>query len=205
MARASDDIDLSHKEFLSLDKDYAQAAAAVDLVYVKDNTPGISRQPEVKGFLYFYNEKNITDSKILDRIKKLAIPPAWTNVWICDKPTGHIQATGIDARNRKQYRYHSLWNKVRSETKFHRLYEFGKALPVMRKQLEKDISVAELCERKVLAAVILLMERTYIRIGNYGYEKMNGSYGLTTLKDKHVEINSHEMNFSFKGKIKIAP
>jgi DNA topoisomerase-1 len=130
----------------------------------------------------------------------LAIPPAWTNVWICCDPHGHIQATGTDIRNRKQYKYHNLWSKVRSETKFHRLYEFGKALPTLRKKLEKDICISELCERKVLAAVILLMERTYIRIGNYGYEKMNGSYGLTTLKDKHVVIKSGELNFSFKGK-----
>jgi DNA topoisomerase-1 len=142
----------------------------------------------------------VTDPEALTRIKKLVIPPAWTNVWICSKANGHIQATGLDARNRKQYRYHHLWSKVRSDTKFHRLYEFGKALPVLRKKLEKDLSIQELCERKVLAAVILLMERTYIRVGNYGYEKMNGSYGLTTLKDRHVVIKSDEMNFSFKGK-----
>jgi DNA topoisomerase-1 len=101
---------------------------------------------------------------------------------------------------RKQYRYHAQWSKVRSETKFHRLYEFGRALPAMRKRLEKDIAIGDLSERRVLAAVILLMERTYIRIGNAGYEKMNGSYGLTTLKDKHIAIKSGEMSFSFKGK-----
>lgn len=200
MKAEAPDLDLSHKEFLTIDKDYEQAAAAVDLVYVRDNIAGISRRLSKKGVSYFYNEKQITDSGILDRIKKSAIPPAWTNVWICYNPSGHIQATGFDIRNRKQYRYHTLWNKVRSETKFHRLYEFGKALPTLRQQLEKDISIPDLCERKVLAAVILLMERTYIRIGNYGYEKMNGSYGLTTLKDKHVVIKSGEMNFSFKGK-----
>jgi DNA topoisomerase-1 len=200
MKAEDDDFTLSHKEFLSLDKDYAQAAAAVDLVYVRDSVSGISRTPLEKGFAYFYKDKPVTDVKTLERIKKLAIPPAWTGVWICTKHSGHIQATGVDARNRKQYRYHTLWNKVRSETKFHRLYEFGKALPSLRQQLEKDISIRDLCERKVLAVVILLMERTYIRIGNYGYEKMNGSYGLTTLKDKHVAITSGEMNFSFKGK-----
>ena len=195
-----DEIDLSHKEFLTLDKDYASAAAAVDLVYVNDTIPGITRKPAEKGFVYSYKENPVTDSKTLERIKKLAIPPAWTDVWICPKPSGHIQATGLDARNRKQYRYHALWNKVRSETKFHRLYEFGKALPALRLQLDKDISLPVLTEQKVLAAVILLMERTYIRVGNYGYEKMNGSYGLTTLKNKHVEIKKSEMNFSFKGK-----
>ena len=200
MTPGDTEIELSHKEFRSLDKDYAQAAAAVDLIYVKDNVAGIKRRTEKNGVVYYYNEKRINDSKTLDRIKKLVIPPAWTNVWICTKPNGHIQATGTDARSRKQYRYHTLWNKVRSETKFHRLYAFGKALPQLRQQLEKDISIADLCERKVLAVVILLMERTYIRVGNVGYEKMNGSYGLTTLKDKHVMINKGEMNFSFKGK-----
>jgi DNA topoisomerase-1 len=194
------ELDLSHKQFLTIDKDYKRAAAAVDLVYVRDNVDGISRRPVGKAFHYFYREKRINDDETLARIKKLAIPPAWTQVWICFNPSGHIQATGFDVRNRKQYRYHTLWNKVRSETKFHRLYEFGNALPKLRRQLAKDISISDLCEKKVLAAVILLMERTYIRIGNYGYEKMNGSYGLTTLKDKHVVIKSGEMNFSFKGK-----
>lgn len=194
------ELDLSHKEFLTIDKDYEQAAAAVDLLYVRDNIPGITRSPAKKGFNYSFNDQLIADDDTLARIKKLAIPPAWANVWICFDPHGHIQATGVDIRNRKQYRYHNLWSKVRSETKFHRLYEFGKALPTLRKKLEKDISIPELCERKVLSVVILLMERTYIRIGNYGYEKMNGSYGLTTLKDKHVVIKSGELNFSFKGK-----
>lgn len=200
MKTGSVEIDLSHKEFLTLNKDYEQAAAVVDLVYVKDDVAGITRKPSGKNFAYWYNSKKVTDDAMLERIRKLAIPPAWTNVWICAKATGHIQATGTDARGRKQYRYHARWNKVRSETKFHRLYEFGKALPYLRKQLQKDISTTDLCERKVLAAVILLMERTYIRIGNYGYEKMNGSYGLTTFKDKHVAIKSDAMNFSFKGK-----
>jgi DNA topoisomerase I len=193
-------IELSHQAFLSLDKNYERAAAAVDLLYVKDSTAGITRQLKGNKFKYYDDKKAVNDPQVLERIKKLAIPPAWTSVWICAHDSGHIQATGVDARNRKQYRYHTLWSKVRSETKFHRLYEFGKALPRMRDQLEKDISIADLCERKVLAAVILLMERTYIRIGNYGYEKMNGSYGLTTLKDKHVVIQKGEMNFAFKGK-----
>jgi DNA topoisomerase-1 len=195
-----EEIDLSHKEFLSLDKDYEQAAAAVDLVYLKDNVPGISRRGAGKNFSYFYRGKPVKDERTLARIKKLAIPPAWADVWISPRPSGHIQATGVDVRGRKQYRYHALWSKVRSETKFHRLYEFGKALPALRLQLDKDISIHELCERKVLAAVILLMERTYIRVGSAEYEKMNGSYGLTTLKDKHVAIHGGEMEFSFKGK-----
>ncbi|MFZ6012778.1 MAG: DNA topoisomerase IB [Bacteroidota bacterium] len=200
MTPEDSEIDLSHKEFRTLDKNYERAAAAVDLVYVNDSLPGISRKAARKGFSYFFNKKPVKDDKTLERIKKLVIPPAWTQVWICPKSAGHIQATGFDVRSRKQYRYHNLWNKVRSETKFHRLYAFGKALPALRLRLEKDISMKELCERKVLAAVILLMERTYIRVGNVGYEKMNGSYGLTTLKDKHVVIKKGEINFSFKGK-----
>ncbi|CAN5249607.1 DNA topoisomerase IB [soil metagenome] len=194
------EMDLSHKEFLSLDKNYALAAAAVDLIYMMDSVPGIVRAPVSKGFSYSYKDKSVTEEKTLERIRKLVIPPAWTNVWISPKASGHIQATGVDVRGRKQYRYHTLWNKVRSETKFHRLYEFGNALPALRTQLHKDISIRELEERKVLAVVILLMERTYIRVGSYEYEKSNGSFGLTTLKDKHVAINNGEMNFSFKGK-----
>lgn len=194
------EIGLSHKEFLTLNKNYEQAASVVDLIYVKDDGCGITRKLSGKNFSYWYKSKKVTDDETLERIRKLAIPPAWTNVWICTKANGHIQATGTDARGRKQYRYHPRWNKVRSETKFHRLYEFGKALPHLRKQLRKDISAKDLCERKVLATVILLMERTYIRVGNCGYEKMNGSYGLTTFKDKHVAIKSDAINFSFKGK-----
>lgn len=195
-----DETDLSHKEFLNLDRDYASAARAVDLVYVKDNVKGITRKPARKGFIYSYQSKSVADPKTLERIRKLAIPPAWSNVWICPKPSGHVQATGVDEKGRKQYRYHTQWNKVRSETKFHRLFEFGKALPALRLQLEKDIAIKSLTRRKVLAAVILVMERTYIRVGNAGYEKMNGSYGLTTLKDRHVVIQKGEMNFAFKGK-----
>src|SRR5260221_3376615 len=200
MKDKSDEIDLSHKQFLTLDKDYAQTAADVDLVNMKDNVTGISRQATESGFVYREENNVIPDEKPQNVIKKWPIRPAWTQVWICPHPSGHIQATGMDARNRKQYRYHTQWNKVRSDTKFHRLYEFGKALPAMRQQFEKDISIGDLSERRVLAAVILLMERTYIRIGNAGYEKMNGSYGLTTLKDKHIAIKSGEMKFSFKGK-----
>jgi DNA topoisomerase-1 len=198
--RVEADLDFSHKEFLTLDKNYAQAAEAVDLIYMKDNVPGIMRHPAGKGFSYTFKDKTVTDNATLARISKLVIPPAWTDVWICPKASGHIQATGYDARHRKQYRYHTLWSKVRSETKFHRLYEFGNAIPSIRLQLEKDVALRDLCEEKVLATVILLMERTYIRVGNNEYEKTNGSYGLTTLKDKHVKIKEGKIHFSFKGK-----
>jgi len=162
--------------------------------------PGIQRLKKGKGFIYIMEEKTITDWDELRRIQKLAIPPAWTEVWICPIENGHIQATGVDIRRRKQYRYHSLWAHVRSETKFHRLYEFGKVLPRLREQLESDLKIKELNQDKVLATVISLMERTYIRIGNSNYEKLYGSYGLTTLKDKHVSITGDKMRFAFRGK-----
>lgn len=191
---------LTHRDFLKADRNYERAAAVVSLVYVRDEMPGINRKKKGSGFSYVFNEKTLKDKNEIHRIKKLAIPPAWTSVWICPLENGHIQATGLDMRQRKQYRYHALWNVIRSETKFHRLYEFGKVLPQIRLKLEQDLAQKELTQNKVLATVISLMERTYIRIGNSSYEKMYGSYGLTTLKDKHVSIKGDKMHFSFKGK-----
>src|SRR5215213_8846930 len=193
-------IELSHKEFLKIDKDYSKAAKMADLVYVTDKEPGISRSKKGSGFAYIYDNMPLKDKAEIQRIRKLAIPPAWTNVWICAKENGHIQATGFDLRNRKQYRYHELWHTLRNETKFHRLYEFGKLIPSLRLKLEEDFSKKELTEEKVIATVISLMERTYIRIGNNDYEKLYGSYGLTTLKDNHVKIDGDKIFFSFKGK-----
>lgn len=193
-------VEISHKEFLKIDKDYSRAAKVADLVYVNDKDPGIQRVKKGKGFVYIYDDKPLDDEAQLERIRKLAIPPAWTNVWICPKENGHIQATGLDTRNRKQYRYHQLWQVLRNETKFHRMFEFGKLLPSLRIRLEEDLARKELCEEKVVATVISLMERTYIRIGNNDYEKLYGSYGLTTLKDKHVKVEGDKLRFSFKGK-----
>src|SRR5215213_4047728 len=193
-------IELSHKQFLKIDKDYSKAAKMADLVYVTDKEPGISRSKKGSGFTYVYDNQPLDDEAELERIRKLAIPPAWTNVWICPKDNGHIQATGFDIRQRKQYRYHQLWHTLRNETKFHRLYEFGKLLPSIRLKIEEDLAKKELCEEKVLAMVISLMERTYIRIGSEDYEKMYGSYGLTTLKDNHVKIEGDKLHFCFKGK-----
>lgn len=193
-------IELSHKEFLKIDKNYTQSARVADLVYVNDKEPGISRIKKGKGFAYIYDNKPLKRKEELERIRKLAIPPAWTNVWICSKENGHIQATGLDLRGRKQYRYHQLWQLLRNETKFHHLYEFGKLLPAMRLKLEEDLSKKELGEEKVLATVISLMERTYIRVGNDDYEKLYGSYGLTTLKDNHVKVSGDTIHFSFTGK-----
>jgi len=193
-------IELSHKEFLKIDKDYSKAALVADLTYVNDKEPGITRTKKGKGFVYIYNKRPVKDEAQLERIRKLAIPPAWTNVWICPLENGHIQATGFDVKNRKQYRYHQLWTVMRNETKFHRLFEFGKLLPSMRLKLEEDMASKELSLEKVIATVVSLMERTYIRVGNDDYEKLYGSYGLTTLKDSHVKVSGDTIHFSFRGK-----
>ncbi len=192
--------ELSHREILKLDKDYMKAAKMADLIYVNDKDPGILRCKKGKGFSYTWNNKPIRDKAQLERIRKLVIPPAWTNVWICVKENGHIQATGYDVRQRKQYRYHQLWHVLRNETKFHRLYEFGKLLPSMRLKIEEDITRKDLSEERVIATIVSLMERTYIRIGNDDYEKLYGSYGLTTLKDNHVKVSGDTIHFCFRGK-----
>lgn len=195
-----ENVRLSHRQHLLLDKDHQKAAKAAKLIYISDKQPGISRLKKGKGYLYTYKGKTITDEKHLERIRKLAIPPSWSDVWISHHPSGHIQATGLDLNKRKQYRYHAKWNELRGETKFHRLLEFGKALPRIRKQIKKDMASRELTDSKVVATAIDLMEKTYIRVGNNEYEKMYGSYGLTTLKDKHVKLGSEKIEFVFTGK-----
>jgi DNA topoisomerase-1 len=191
---------LSHKQFLLADRDYERAASAAHLSYVSDSQPGITRKKKGKGFVYLLGDKPIRDESELKRIRHLVIPPSWTDVWISATANGHIQATGFDLRKRKQYRYHSGWNALRSETKFHRLYEFGKALPTLREKIALDLRQKELTRDKVLATILSLMERTYIRVGNSEYEKANGSYGLTTLKNKHVSVTGDKLVFSFTGK-----
>lgn len=194
------DIKLTNKTIEAILNDPQKAAEAIDLLYVQDSQPGITRRKQAKSFHYFVGKKKLTDKKTLDRIAKLVIPPAWEHVWICSKANGHLQATGIDARGRKQYRYHSLWNSLRNQTKFYRLHEFGKTVPHIREQLDKDLSLAGLPVEKVLALVVCLMDQTSMRIGNSAYEKLYGSFGLTTLKNRHVEINGSKMQFMFKGK-----
>jgi DNA topoisomerase-1 len=195
---------ISKRKLRSIVKDEEKTAIAAHLVYVTDKEAGIERRKKGEGFEYYYKDELIKDDEELLRIKHLAIPPAWEKVWICKKENGHLQATGYDVKNRKQYRYHPHWNSLRNETKFYRLHDFGKALPEIRLQLEKDLSISELSERKVLAAVVSLMERTNIRIGNSFYEKEYGSFGLTTLKDKHVKFEGNAVTFSFNGKKGIA-
>ena len=192
---------ISPAKIVKIMKDPVKSAKAVKLVYTNDGeTMGISRHKRGKNFTYFLGDEKVKDKEELERIKKLAIPPAWEDVWICALQNGHLQATGLDAKGRKQYRYHPVWNALRNHTKFYRMLQFGEALPTIRLQLEKDLSRRNLDKRKVLALVVSLMERTNIRIGNNIYEKLYGSFGLTTLKDKHVSITGQKIKFSFKGK-----
>lgn len=194
-------ISLSPSKIIKIMKDPVKSAKAVSLVYTTDReADGIVRKKSGKKFVYFNGEEKIKDVEEIQRINKLAIPPAWENVWICAMQNGHLQATGIDAKKRKQYRYHPVWNALRNHTKFYRMLQFGYALPQIRLHLEKDLALKNLEKRKVLSVVVSLMERTNIRIGNSVYEKLYGSFGLTTLKDKHVNIKGQKINFSFKGK-----
>lgn len=191
---------LTHRQYLDMHRDHKKSAVAVNLTYVHEGMDGIKRVGKDKDFQYEYKNKIISDEPTLARIKKLAIPPSWTDVWICADDLGHIQATGKDLNGRKQYRYHTNWNKLRNDTKFHRLVEFGKALPSLRRKIKKDLLKREMSSEKVIAAAISTMEETAIRIGNAGYEKMYGSYGLTTLKDKHVQLNGDNADLVFTGK-----
>lgn len=193
-------VDFSESEMNSIIKDAVKAAEAVNLIYVNNSQPGIIRVKKGSTFRYIHGDKPVKDKAVLQRIKSLVIPPAWEEVWICSHENGHLQATGIDVKKRKQYRYHPSWNSVRNQTKFYRLSEFGKALPAIRLQLEKDITLPGLPVEKVLATVVSLMERTNIRVGNSFYEKLYGSFGLTTFKDKHVSIKGNKLRFSFRGK-----
>lgn len=195
-----EEIKISKRKIKSIGSDPEKTAKAINLVYISDTDTGITRIKNGEKFQYFFKDKKIEDDEELLRIKHLVIPPAWANVWICPKENGHLQATGFDVKRRKQYKYHADWNKFRNQTKFYRLHEFGKVLPSIRLQLEKDLSLPGLPQEKVLAAVVSLMERTNIRVGNNFYEKLYGSYGLTTLKDKHVKIEGTKLKFSFKGK-----
>ncbi len=182
-------------------KDDPEATAAIaDLIYYTDSQPGIRREKAADGFRYFRGQKEISSPSTLTRIQKLAIPPAWDDVWICPQANGHLQATGIDARGRKQYRYHPRWNTLRNNTKFHHLLQFGNALPTLRQKLQHDLSLPGIPKEKLLASLVEIMQLTGIRVGNDAYEKIYGSFGLTTLKNRHVKRNGTRLTFSFKGK-----
>jgi len=191
---------ISKKRLSKLHYDPEKSAELIHLRYVNDEEKGISRMKKGSGFFYLLNGKKISDNETLARIKSLVLPPAWTDVWICKHPNGHLQATGKDAAGRKQYRYHNDWVKLRNQTKFSHLLDFGQRLPVIRKRVEEDLDAKELNQNKILALVVSLLETTTIRIGNSSYEKLYGSFGLTTLKNKHVDIDGARISFSFKGK-----
>jgi DNA topoisomerase-1 len=181
--------------------DPVDSARQAGLRYVSDTAPGIRRKRRGGKFNYFAPDgSRITDAEELARIRSLAIPPAWTDVWICANGRGHLQATGRDARGRKQYRYHPKWRAVRDETKYERMVAFGEQLPKIREQTGHDLALRGLPRRKVLAAVVRLLETTLIRVGNEEYARDNKSFGLTTMRDRHVEFEGQKVQFHFKGK-----
>ncbi|MBW4691335.1 MAG: DNA topoisomerase IB [Lyngbya sp. HA4199-MV5] len=182
--------------------DPIKSAEEIGLRYVVDNIPGIQRKRSgKKGFAYFEpNGDRIRDPDEIRRINALAIPPAYKNVWICPFANGHLQATGRDAKGRKQYRYHPLWRTIRDQSKFTRLLVFSQSLPQIRQRLEHDLSLPGLPKEKVLAAIVRLMELTRVRVGNEEYARSNQSYGLTTLRDEHVDITGSKIQFQFRGK-----
>jgi DNA topoisomerase-1 len=177
------------------------SAEEAGLRYVSDDRPGYTRKAKGEDFAWLDTDgKLIRDEQRLLRIKRLAIPPAWTDVWICPASNGHIQATGRDARCRKQYLYHECWREVRDENKYDRIISFGKALPKIRRRIARDLKPPGLPRNKVLATVVQLLERTFIRIGNEEYARENKSFGLTTMKDRHVEVKGAKLRFRFRGK-----
>ena len=174
------------------------------LLYASDQMPGFTRTKRGKSFVYWQaNGQQLRDAKHIARIQKLAIPPAYTAVWICPHPQGHIQATGRDARGRKQYRYHADWRLIKSETKFDRLSEFGAALPSIRAKVKRDLAVregADVQRQAILAALVRLLDTTLVRVGNDEYARSNGSFGLTTLRKRHVDIHGNQLRLRFRGK-----
>jgi DNA topoisomerase I len=177
------------------------SAEAAGLRYTTDRVPGIERIPAASGFRFVLpNRRPVTDEATLRRIRSLAIPPAWTHVWITVEPDAHLQATGRDAKGRKQYRYHPRWREVRHQTKYERMVPFARALPQIRRRVAADMRQTALTRTKVVAAVVNLLERTLIRVGNEEYARANRSFGLTTLRDKHVQVRGGEVRFTFVGK-----
>ena len=185
----------------TLTQDPKQSATAAGLRYVSDDVPGISRKGRGDGFAYYHvGGRMVRSSSELNRIRSLAIPPAWKNVWICKRSDGHLQATGIDARGRKQYKYHPDWRAIRDEVKYEKLMSFARALPRIRARVADDLQLPRLCREKVLATVVKLLEISLIRIGNDEYAQTNGSFGLTTMRNRHVEVEGSTVTFQFRGK-----
>ena len=181
--------------------DPAAAAKAAGLRYTTDAKPGITREKHGETFHYTYPDGSpVTDDETLGRIESLVIPPAWIDVWICAQPNGHLQCTGRDARGRKQSRYHPHWREVRDENKYEHMLLFGDALPRIRERVDHDLALHGLPREKVLATIVRLIETTFIRVGNEEYARTNKSYGLTTMRTRHVDVHGNTITFDFKGK-----
>jgi DNA topoisomerase-1 len=181
--------------------DPIDSAKAAGLRYVTDQLPGITRRRAGRGFVYSDpSGKRISNGQLLERIRRLAIPPAWTDVWICPFEHGHLQAVGRDARGRKQYRYHERWRAFRDETKYTRMLAFAEALPRIRARVDEDLRRPDLSRERVLATVVRLLETTLIRVGNGEYARENGSFGLTTMRTDHVDVAGARLRFRFRGK-----
>lgn len=194
LARSADD---PHPLLLST----KETADRLSLVYVSDEQPGIRRRRSGRGFSYVDPKgRRLHESGVIERVNGLAIPPAWTDVWICPDPDGHIQATGRDQRGRKQYRYHERWIACRDEVKFSSLPDFARALPVLREAVDQDLRRRSLSFERVVAAVVWLLDNTMIRVGNASYARENASFGLTTLRDRHVRVEGSKLRFAFTGK-----
>lgn len=177
------------------------SARAAGLLYANPDVPGISRKRRGKGFIYFDRRgRQIRDRKTILRIRALVLPPAWTDVWISPDARAHLQATGRDAAGRKQYRYHAMWTAARDSTKYHRMLAFAEVLPAIRRRTRRDLMGPACCRPRVLATVVELLARTYIRIGNEEYARKHRSHGLTTLKNRHVKIRGGKLHFAFRGK-----
>jgi len=191
----------TYRAVLDLATHPQRAADAAGLHYVTDARPGLGRQKAGRAFRYLgRNGRVLRDPRTLGRIRSLVIPPAWTDVWICPDALGHIQVTGRDARGRKQYRYHPRWRTVRDDAKYGRMLAFGQALPIIRARIEDDLAHRGLSRRRVLAAVLKLLETTLIRVGNEEYARDNGSFGLTTFRGRHASIKGWTVQFRFRGK-----
>ena len=184
-----------------LTDEHRQAATRAGLNYVTDGVAGIRRQRAGTGWIFYApNGARITSAIQRKRINSLVIPPAWSDVWICPDPKGHIQVTARDDRGRKQYRYHPLYREARDRSKFSRMLEFSEILPEIRERVENDLRARDLTRRQILATVVMLLDKTLIRVGNYEYVRENRSFGLTTLRERHVEVKGANLRFSFRGK-----
>ena len=191
----------NEEQILDRTAEVAATIAEEGLRYVSDSTPGYTRKRTGTTFSYYDKDgKRITDATIIRRIKSIGIPPAYESVWICPSPNGHIQATGLDARGRKQYRYHPKWREIRDQNKYEHIIQFAAALPALRERVAADMKRDGLPREKVLATIVSLLEKTLIRVGNAEYAEKNNSYGLTTMRRKHVAVGRGVLRFDFTGK-----